>query len=257
MLDAHHETIVVSRDGPVGRLELDRPERRNAQNVRMLDEIDGALAAAERDPELRVLVVSGRGPSFCSGHDLEEVDGRADLGVEERWAYEQEYYFAYALRLWDFAKPTIAQVQGHCVAGGFVLANMCDLIVAAEDAQFADPVVHRLGAASGEILIHPWVLGHRKAREMLYTGEPVSAADALACGMVNRVVPREQLEAETLGLARRIAEAPAFATRLVKRSLNHTLDVQGLRTALAAHFDSHLLTHYTRSWREAVGESSR
>ncbi|SPU50809.1 enoyl-CoA hydratase [Bordetella trematum] len=154
------------------------------------------------------------------------------------------------MRIWDFPKPTVAQVQGACVAGGFMIANMCDLVVASEDAFFSDPVGHTLAAAATEVLIHPWVMGLRRAKEMLYTGEKVDAQEALRIGMVNRVVPRADLEAATLALASRIAQAPPFGLHLIKRSLNRSADAQGLRTALSAHFDTHQLSHLSEEFRQ-------
>ncbi len=246
------ETIRYEQLGQVARITLDRPEVRNAQNVLLLEELDSAMAHAELDDAVRVVILAGSGPSFSAGHDLKEAVSRGSLGVEERWEHETEHYLRYSLRIWDLEKPTIAQVQGYCVAAGFFLANMCDLIVCAEDAQFGDPVVKRLAAGAGEILIHPWVLGHRKAKEILFTGELIGAQEAYVCGMVNRVVAPDVLEQETLRLAETIAETPPFALRLVKRSINRTLDIQGLRNALSAHFDTHQLSHLTDEWREVV-----
>jgi enoyl-CoA hydratase len=160
-------------------------------------------------------------------------------------------YFDYCMRIWDFPKPTIAQVQGACVSGGFMIANMCDLVVAGESAYFSDPVGHTLGAAATEVLIHPWVMGLRKAKEMLYTGGHVDAAEALRIGMVNRVVPDAELGAQTDALAARIAQAPPFGLKLIKRSLNRSLDAQGLRGALSAHFDTHQLSHLSEGFLRA------
>jgi enoyl-CoA hydratase len=230
--------------GSVARLWHARPEARNAESQALLDELDDALQRAVADEAVRVIIVGGRGDHFSAGHDLKEAQAkRAHFTVEQRWAFETRRYYDYALRLWDCPKPTIAQVQGACIAGGFMVANMCDLVVAADDAFFADPVAHTLAAAAVEVLIHPWVMGARKAKEMLYTGERILAAEAHAIGMVNRVVPRARLEEETLALAQRIAQAPPFGLSLVKRSINRTLDIQGLRNALAAHFDTHQLSH--------------
>ncbi|MBX6377561.1 MAG: enoyl-CoA hydratase [Clostridia bacterium] len=244
-----YETIVEEKIGAVTRITLNRPEVRNAQSVQLLRELDDAVARAGRDDAVRVVILAARGPSFSAGHDLKEAEGRASFTVERRWAFEEEVYLDYCLRIWDLPKPTIAQVQGHCLAAGFMVANMCDLIVASDDAVFGDPVVQRLAAAAVELLVHPWVLGHRKAKELLFTGEPITAQEAHMLGMVNRVVRREELEAETLRLAERIAQAPPFALRLVKRSINRALDLQGFRNALMAHFDTHQLTHATEEWR--------
>lgn len=245
-----YSCIEAERLGPVTRLWHNRPEARNAESQQLLDELDVALREAGADDAVRVVVIAGRGEHFSAGHDLKEAQAkRAGFTVEERWSYESVRYFDYCMRIWDFPKPTIAQVQGACVSGGFMVANMCDLVVAADDAFFADPVCHTLAAAAVETLIHPWVMGLRKAKELLFTGERMSSADALAIGMINRRVPRASLEAETLALANRIAAAPPFAIKLLKRSLNRTLDAQGLRTALSAHFDTHQLTHVSEEFR--------
>lgn len=245
-----YTSIEVEQQGAVRRLWLNRPQARNAQSRNMLDELDAALSEAAVDPDTRVVVIGGRGGHFSAGHDLKEAQlHRADFTVEERWAYEELRYFDYCMRLWDFPKPTIAQVQGACIAGGFMLANMCDLVVAADDALFGDPVTHTMGAVATEVLIHPWVMGLRQAKEMLYTGERLDAARAHAIGLVNRVVPRDELDAQTLELATRIAQTPPFAIKLLKRSLNRTLDVQGMREALSAHFDLHQLSHVSEEYQ--------
>lgn len=241
--------IICEQLGAVRRLWLARPDARNAQSRQMLDELDAALTQARDDESTRVVVIGGKGDHFSAGHDLKQAQlERADFTVEERWAYEERRYFDYCMRLWDFPKPTIAQVQGACVAGGFMLANMCDLVVASDDAFFSDPVTHTMGAVATEVLIHPWVMGLRKAKELLYTGERLPAAEAQAIGLVNRVVPRAELERKALELAQHIAKAPPFAMRLLKRSLNRSADVQGMRQALSAHFDLHQLSHVSQEY---------
>jgi enoyl-CoA hydratase len=239
-----YENLEIENHGPVRRILLSREGQRNAQTWQLLDELDAAFAEAAGDGAVRVVILGGKGAHFSAGHDLKQAQAeRANFTVEERWAYEELRYFDYCMRIWDFPKPTIAQVQGACVAGGFMVANMCDLIVASESAYFSDPVGHTLGAAATEVLIHPWVLGVRKAKEMLYTGARISAEEALQIGLVNRVFPDAELAEQTLALAQQIAKAPPFGLRLIKRSINRTLDAQGLRTALAAHFDTHQLSH--------------
>jgi enoyl-CoA hydratase len=229
---------------PVVRLWLDRPAQRNAQSQQMLEELDMALRRAIDDPAVNCIVIAGRGAHFSAGHDLKEAQAkRSDFTVEDRWTYESQFYLDYCMRIWDCPKPTIAQVQGACVAGGFMVANMCDLIIASDDAFFADPVCQTLAAAAIEVLIHPWVMGLRKAKEFLFLGERMTAAEALAIGMVNRVVAGDQLDSATLAMAERIAQAPPFGMKLVKRSLNRTLDIQGMRNAVNSHFDTHQLSH--------------
>ena len=246
------DNLVLETHGAVRRILLARPAQRNAQSQQMLDELMQAFDEAREDASIHAVVLGGQGDHFSAGHDLKQAQAeRANFTVEERWAYEELRYFDYSLKIWDFPKPTIAQVQGACVAGGFMIANMCDLVVASETAYFSDPVGHTLGAAATEVLIHPWVMGARKAKEMLFTGGRISAQEAHAIGMVNRVVADAELADATLALAQQIAKAPPFGLRLIKRSINRTLDAQGLRTALAAHFDTHQLSHLSEGFLTA------
>jgi len=246
------DTLAIETHGAVRRILLARPAQRNAQNWQMLDELMAALDQARGDDAIHAVVLGGQGEHFSAGHDLKQAQAeRANFTVEQRWAFEELRYFDYSMKIWDFPKPTIAQVQGACVAGGFMIANMCDLVVAGETAYFSDPVGHTLGAAATEVLIHPWVMGARKAKELLFTGARMSAQEAQAIGMVNRVVPDAELGDATLALAQQIAKAPPFGLRLIKRSINRTLDAQGLRSALAAHFDTHQLSHLSDGFLSA------
>lgn len=241
--------LLIENVGAVRRISFNRPEARNAQSRQLLDEFDRAVADAGEDASVNVVIIAGVGDHFSAGHDLKEAQAsRANFTVEERWAYESLRYFDYCVRLWDLPKPTIAQVQGACVAAGFMVANMCDLVVCSDDAFFSDPVGHTLAAAATEVLVHPWVMGVRRAKEMLFTGEKMQAQEALRIGMVNRVSPRATLEEDTLAMAQRIAQAPPFGLRLIKKSLNRTLDIQGYRSALSAHFDTHQLSHMSEEF---------
>ena len=245
-----NDFIVTEHFGPVCKISLNRPQQRNAQNQQLLDELDTALQAAQKNDAVRVVIIAGNGDHFSAGHDLKEAqEKRAGFTVEQRWAYEELRYFDYCMRIWDFPKPVIAQVQGACVAGGFMIANMCALIVASDDAFFSDPVGQTLATSAVEVLIHPWVMGLRKAKEFLYTGMRLTAQDAKEIGMVNRVVPRAELETATMAMAERIAQAAPFGLKLTKKSLNRTLDAQGLRESLSAHFDTHQLSHMTEEFK--------
>lgn len=239
--------------GNVCRVYHNRPDQANSESENLLAELDDALERAKKDDDVRVLILGGVGKHFSAGHDLVGgIKTRGDFTPEQHWAWESEHYLGNALRIWDFPKPTIAQVQGACIAGGFMVANMCDLMVAADDAYFSDPVTHSLAAASVEVLVHPWVLGLRKAKEFLYTGERLTAAQALEWGMVNHVVPRAELEDRTLELANRIAKAPSTGIRMLKRSLNRTADIMGFRNSVMAHFDTHSLSTSTREHLDIV-----
>lgn len=204
-----YETLEIENHGAVRRILLAREAQRNAQSQQLLDELMAAFDEARVDNSVNVVIVGGKGAHFSAGHDLKQAQAeRANFTVEERWAYEELRYFDYSLKIRDFPKPTIAQVQGACVAGGFMIANMCDLVVAGDSAFFSDPVGHTLGAAATEVLIHPWVMGARKAKEMLFTGGKLSAQEACDIGMVNRVVPDAELADAALAMAQQIAKAP-------------------------------------------------
>ena len=244
-----YQDITYEVTGPVARVNHNRPDRRNAEGTRLLDELDDALGRAAADADVRVLVIGGVGEHFSAGHDVKEAMGRPDV-VEARYAYEEARYLGVCMRLWDFPKPTIAQVQGACLAGAFMVANMCDLLVAADDAFFADATCMTLAAAATEVLVHPWVMGLRTAKEFLFTGRRMSAAEGHRIGMVNRVVARAELESATVGLAMDIAKAPPFAIKMLKRSLNRTADMQGFRNAIQAHFDTHELCHTTQEYKD-------
>jgi enoyl-CoA hydratase len=249
-------------EGTIARIYLNRPEARNAQNIGLLRELDEAFQQAEADDRVRVVILGGLGPAFSSGHDLGTAVAREERGLyrrpqpaaEGRWHYEWDYYFDNTRRWRDLRKITIAQVQGHCLAAGLMLAWCCDLIVAADDAVFADVVGVRLGMCGVEYFAHPWEFGPRKAKELLLLGDSITAEEAYQLGMVNRIFPRERLEEETLNLARRIARVPTMTALLIKQAVNQTLEMQGFYNALKACFTLHQLNH--AHWGEATkGES--
>lgn len=238
----------------VTRLVLARPEKRNAQNPELLYELDARLVEAAGDSTVRVIVLAADGPDFSSGHDLSAgfhvpglpvatMGGHLDAGgVEGHYAFECETYLGLSRRWRDLPKPTIAQVQGRTIAGGLMLVWPMDIIVAASDATFSDPVT-AFGVNGVEYFTHLWEVGHRKAKEMLFTGDSITAAEAQHLGMVNQVVPAADLERATLDLAVRIAQRPPFGLRLAKESVNRSLDAQGQSVALDSAFALHNLGH--------------
>jgi enoyl-CoA hydratase len=238
----------------VVRVVLDRVETRNAQDKAMLYEINAAFDRAALDPEVRVIVLAADGPHFSSGHDLRDRAPMSDFepvsnwgdfekpGAEGHMAVEQEIYLGLCWRWRNLPLPTIAQVHGKTIAGGLMLMWVCDLVVASDDATFSDPVV-AFGVNGVEYFAHPWELGVRKAKELLFTGESIDAEQARELGMVNRVVPREELEAQTLSLARKIASRPSMGLKLAKQSVNQAQDAQGLWTALQAAMSLQQLGH--------------
>jgi enoyl-CoA hydratase/carnithine racemase len=240
-MDAQHVKYEV--EGRVANITLDRPERANAQNERMLDQLDAAFDASVADDEVRVVVLRSNGKHFSAGHDLKDPSfPTGQITLEQIYQIEARRYLEFSLRWRNIPKPSIAAVQGKCIAGGLLLCWPCDLIVAAENAEFSDPVVH-MGIGGVEYHGHTWELGPRKAKEILFTGRAVTAAEAEQVGMVNRVVPLGELDAATMELAGQIARMPPFALRQAKRAVNQTLDVQGFYAAIQSVFDIHQTGH--------------
>ncbi|WP_413468128.1 enoyl-CoA hydratase [Mycobacterium sp. RTGN4] len=226
----------------VATISLNRPQAANAQNRELLDRLDELWTAAAEDPEVKVIVVRANGKHFSAGHDLKAPAGEEVKTVAALYGFESRRYLGYSMKWRNVDKPSIASVQGKCIAGGLLLAWPCDLIIAADDAQFSDPVV-AMGIGGVEYHAHTWEMGARLAKEVLFTGRPVTAEEALRVGMVNRVVPGAELDSETRALALQIARMHPFALRMAKRAVNQTLDVQGFTTAVQAVFDIHQLGH--------------
>jgi enoyl-CoA hydratase len=241
----------------VARIVLNRPETRNSQDTRMLYELNDAFDRAAQDDTIKVVVLAANGPHFSSGHDLREQNthprmleyktvgtwcGFTCAGAEGQMAREKEIYLGFSERWRNLAKPTIAAVQGRCVAGGLMLIWPCDIIIAGDDAQFSDPVVS-FGIGGVEFFAHPWELGPRKAKELLFTSDWISADEARQLGMVNQVVPREKLQDAALEMAQKIAKKSLFALKLTKEAVNTAEDVQGRAQAMQTSFALHQLAH--------------
>ncbi|WP_086667822.1 enoyl-CoA hydratase [Lentzea kentuckyensis] len=251
-------TVSYERRDAVAVVTMNRPEYRNAQNSAMTYALDEAFTRAVDDDEVKVIVLAGAGDHFSAGHDIGSPGRDVDVSFERkavmwwdhvdreggdlRFAREMEVYLGMCRRWREIPKPTIAMVQGACVAGGLMLAWVCDLIVAAEDAFFADPVV-RMGIPGVEYFAHPWVLGPRAAKEVLFTGDRFSAQRAYEWGMVSRVVPRAELEESTFQLAGRISAMPRFGLALAKKAVNQSEDLMGLRAGMDSVFGLHHFAH--------------
>lgn len=256
--DKSPEPVVLYevREG-VALVTLNRPEYHNAQNSRMTYALDAAFRRACDDDGVKVIVLRGAGKHFSSGHDIgtpgrdvNQSFERASLwydhvdkpGGEFLYAREQEVYLGMCRRWREMPKPTIAMVQGACIAGGLMLAWVCDLIIASDDAYFADPVV-RMGIPGVEYFAHVHELNARIAKEFLFLGERMPAARALQMGMLNRVVPRAELERETLDIAGRIAQMPRLGLQLSKQAVNNAEDLMGKRSSMDMAFGLHHFAH--------------
>lgn len=261
MSDAENDTeavILYETQGAVARITMNRPEFRNAQNSAMTYALDDAFYRAAADDDVKVVVLAGAGKHFSAGHDIgtpgrdidQSFDRRAGLwwdhvgkeGGSARFAREQEVYLGMCRRWRELPKPVIAEVQGACVAGGLMLAWICDLVIASDDAFFADPVV-RMGIPGVEYFAHPWVMGPRFAKEFLFLGERVGAPRALELGMINRVVARDELSSEVASVAERVAQMPMLGLALTKKAVNQAEDLMGLQTGMDSVFGLHQLAH--------------
>ncbi len=261
-----YETI---DDGRIAAITLDRPKQRNAQTRGLLVELGAAFELAEADDTVRVVILRGAGPSFSAGHDLGSADdvrerssgpdqhptyqcnGGTFGGVESRNRQEWHYFFENTKRWRNLRKITIAQVHGTVLSAGLMLAWCCDLIVASEDAVFADVVGTRLGMCGVEYFGHPWEFGPRKAKELLLTGGSIGAVEAHSLGMVSKVFSSAELSDRTIEFARRIAKVPTMPALLIKESVNQTVDAMGFSSALDACFKIHQLNH--AHWAEITG----
>jgi enoyl-CoA hydratase/carnithine racemase len=253
------QPVLYAVEGHVATITMNRPEVANAQDTALIDGIDHALDAADADDEVRVVVLCGAGRHFSAGHDLKALvgGGGADPWVqlretpEGKFRHELIMYVGRCRRLYEFRKPTIAAVQGACVAAGLMLACMCDLIVAADDATFQNPVLRMTGAGV-ELLVEPWELGIRKAKEFLWTGEKIDAQEAWRLGMVNRVVPAAELMERTRELAERVALVPPATAQVVKDSINNTATLMGREQSWKYHFMAHHWMHNTQTALDAL-----
>ncbi|WP_032368341.1 enoyl-CoA hydratase [Rhodococcoides fascians] len=257
--DVHFDRLA---EGRIVRITLNRPAAHNAQTRRMLVELDQAFREAEADDVVRVVILAAAGRSFSAGHDMgspaavEEMlpgpgqhptmnidGGRRDGVVEQRFLQEWQYYFQNTKRWRELRKITIAEVHGHVMSAGLMLMWACDLIVAAEDATFADVVGTRLGMCGVEYFGHPWEFGPRRAKELLLTGDSIDADEGYRLGMVSKVFPTEQLAELTEQFAVRIASRPTMAALLVKDSVNDAVDQMGFSSSLKHSFMLHQLNH--------------
>ena len=238
-----YNTIIYEKVGKVAKVTLNRPDKRNAQSGEMIAELHDAMVSAENDDDINVVTLFGAGPSFSAGHDLKSDSGQGPFSHYERGRlsgqlrYADEILFGYWMYIHDMRKPTIAGVHGYLATAGISLAAMCDLIVAADDAKFLDHAVTLFATPGTELCWYPWELGVRKAKEFLWT-QPVWDAQMMErLGLVNRVVPRAELESTVMAMAEQIALASPLAVQLTKRSLNETWKIMGKRAA----FDYHLV----------------
>jgi enoyl-CoA hydratase len=252
------EYTVVLIDNPaphVRRVTLNRPEKRNALNSVLRQEIITAVREGETDPDVRVTVIAANGPSFCAGYDLTQNIAQAGSGVP---AADYPYAGAGGFQrsvvdlwtsMWDLSKPVIAQVHGHCLAGGSELATGCDLVYVAADARIGYPAV-RFGTP--DMQYHAWLMGMRRGMELMLTGDSMTGVEAADWGFANRAFPAGELAQETLRIARRIANIPSDVLQVNKRTVHRAMDHMGMRQALRAGTELSIVNSHSEGGREFI-----
>jgi len=228
------DLVLYERRGPSAWITLNRPAKLNAMTYELVDQLEAAIDRAEADDEVRVVVVRGAGRAFCAGYDLEQEAAKLAPTITE-WHEALARDVAVTMRLWGLSKPTIAAVHGWCLAGGMEVAMACDLMICTDDARFGEPEV-RYGSGPVTLLM-PFLLGERRTRELLLTGDTIDAATALDWGLANRVVPADRLEDEVAEWVARIAPTPLRVLQLTKQALNRAQKAAGLLEAVEANLD--------------------
>jgi len=238
----------------IARITLAMPEKRNAQTMEMLSELNTAMDQAAHDGDVKVIVLAGDDPDFSSGHtgggnldfsNYDPVGTWSDFGEpgqEGHWGVEQEFFFGFCWRWRNIPKPTMVEIQGWVIAGGLMLVWPFDIVIASEDTKITDPVV-ALGVNGVEYFAHPWEFGVRKAKELLFTGDVIMAQEARELGMVNHVVPKQELTDFTMEMAERIARRPMMGLKLAKQSVNQAQDAMGYYSALQSAMTLQQLGH--------------
>ncbi|MEQ8487023.1 MAG: enoyl-CoA hydratase-related protein [Pseudomonadales bacterium] len=249
-----YEKIIVDDPRPfVRRITLNRPEKRNPLSNELRAEMFDALQKADVDPEVRVTIIRGAGSCFSAGYDL-----------ASNVAKDQPFYTAGGLanwprhvvegffHMWDMAKPIIAQVHGYCLAGGTELATACDLVYVADDAKIGYPVVRAISPPDNQF--YPWIVGLRRAMELMLTGDHMSGIEAVQCGFANRHFPEAELEERVLGIAERVAKTPSDLQQINKRAVHRQMDAMGIRAGIRAGTEMQQLATFTQSTQAHLKE---
>ena len=249
-----YQKIIVDRPSEnVQRIMLNRPEKRNPLSNELRTEMFHALESGDQDPDVRVTIIRGAGPCFSAGYDL-----------QSNVAEDQPFYTAGGLanwprhvvegffKIWDMGKPVIAQVHGYCLAGGTELATACDLVYVAEDAKIGYPVVRSISPPDNQF--YPWIVGMRRAMEMMLTGDHISGLEAVESGFANRAFPEADLDDEVLRIAQRVAMTPSDLQQINKRAVHRQMDAMGIRAGIRAGTEMQQLATFTATTQAHLAE---
>ena len=235
------ETVIYEKDGAIARIILNRPEKANAQNPAMVWDVENSLQDAEADYSIKVVIMKANGNGFSAGHDVGAGGANYPEFLEateagQPWSGPAKLFLWPVLHLWEFQKPTISAVHGYCVGGGTYFALLHDIVVASQEATFQMPLPQGLGFPGGETMIEPWVMmNFHHAYEYLYLSQTLDAQEAQRLGMVNRVVPRDQLDETVEVMAHQIAQAPLSVLMGIKAGVKRAWEGMGMRVHLQNH----------------------
>jgi len=256
------QTVLYEKDGPVAWITLRFSEKANVQSSDLVFDVDTCLDDADRDYDLKVVVLKADGPGFSAGHavlgdpstEMREIN-QSTAALGSPWKGQWDIYGAPVMKLWEFPKPTIAQVHGYCLGGGTVWGLLTDMTVASEDAYFQFPVLQGMAMPCMETGIEPWLfMNFKRTAEYMYTSQELSAAEAREMGLVNRVVPRERLDDEVAELAFHIAQAPLSTLMAAKANIRRAWEMMGIRTHLQASNDLLTSASAARDVQEYIRE---
>jgi len=250
--------VIYEKEGAIARIIMNWPEKANAHDSKMVWALDAALKEADRDYDIKVVIIKANGKGFCAGHAMgaspletypEFAEGEAHTGIHHKGS--ADLFLWPVLYLWEFRKPTIAQVHGYALGGGTYWALLPDITVAADDAYFQMPLVQGLGFPGGETMIEPWVfMNWKRTYEYLYTAQTLTATEALDMGLVNRVVARDDLDATVDELAAHVARAPLSTLMATKQLVKRAWELMGMRMHLQMSTDVMAVTAKTRDAHE-------
>ena len=231
------QTMIYETDGPIARIVLNTPEKANVQTAQQVYDMEECLRWAEDDEDVKVLILKANGKGFCAGHaivsheEMAEVYPTTGPTPERTWKKHNYDLFLWPpLHLWEFPKATISQVHGYCLGGGTVYGYMTDMTVASEDAYFQMPLPQGFALPGAQTMMEPWLMMNwKRAAEYLYLAPTLSAAEAMEWGMVNKVVPRDQLEDTVEEMAAVIAKMPLTTIMVIKQGIKRAWELMGMR----------------------------
>jgi enoyl-CoA hydratase len=255
------ETVIYEKEGPIARIILNYPEKANTQSSRMVWDVEDCLTDADRDYDIKVVILKANGKGFSAGHAIgTDPDVNPEFAVSgaatgTTWKAQMDLFLWPVLHLWEFPKPTISAVHGYCLGGGTHYGLVTDMTIASDDAYFSYPVLQGFGMPSGECSIEPWIfMNWKRAAEYLYTGQRLTAQEALEFGLINRVVPRDELDETVESIARHIAQAPLTTLVATKANLKRAWELMGMRVHWQSSNDLVALASQSRDVQELIGQ---